>query len=59
MQHDDDRASDVWGEPSLAEMVSKSIDILQRGPAGYFLYVEGNLMSRTQAWYDLYMCVCN
>ena len=32
---------DTWTEPSLADMVKKSLDILKRGPNGYVLYVEG------------------
>ena len=33
---------DILGEPSLAEMVEKSINILSRNTEqGYFLYVEG------------------
>jgi len=41
MQFEMDRAKDPSGEPSLAEMTEKAIRILQRGPAGYFLMVEG------------------
>ena len=33
----------AWSEPSLTEMVIKAIDVLSRGPSGYFLYVEGNI----------------
>jgi alkaline phosphatase len=41
MSFEVDRSSDVWGEPSLAEMVEKALKILQRGPQGYALLVEG------------------
>ncbi len=41
MQYAADRADDVAGEPSLAEMTRKAIEILQRNPKGYFLMVEG------------------
>lgn len=32
---------DKAGEPSLTEMTTKAIDILQKNPNGYFLMVEG------------------
>lgn len=35
-----DRASDKAGEPSLAEMAGKAIDILQTNSEGFFLMVE-------------------
>jgi alkaline phosphatase len=41
MQFEMDRAKDPAGEPSLAEMTVKSIDILKRNPRGFFLLVEG------------------
>jgi len=41
MHFDVDRASRAPGEPSLAEMASKAIGILSKGPKGYFLMVEG------------------
>jgi hypothetical protein len=44
MNFEVDRLSDKWGEPSIAEMVDKSIDILKRGPTGYFLFVEGKIV---------------
>jgi len=34
---------DVAGEPSLAEMTSKAIDILKRNEKGFFLMVEGKI----------------
>lgn len=39
MNFDLDRAG--TSEPSLAEMTSKAIDVLQKNPKGYFLMVEG------------------
>ena len=41
MEYDADRARDAGGEPSLAEMTAKAIDILARNPRGWFLMVEG------------------
>ena len=40
MQYEADRADDAGGEPSLAEMTSRSLDILKRNDKGYFLMVE-------------------
>ena len=45
MQYELDRENDAWGEPSLTEMVEKSIDILERADNGYFLLVEGRPMN--------------
>ncbi|MDQ6433100.1 alkaline phosphatase [Mesorhizobium sp. LHD-90] len=41
MQYEHDRPTDKSGEPSLAEMAEKTIDILSRNPEGYVLLVEG------------------
>lgn len=41
MNYEADRANDKAGEPSLAEMTQKSIEILRRNRNGYFLVVEG------------------
>ena len=41
MQYEVDRAKDRSGEPSLTEMTEKSIRMLARNPAGFFLHVEG------------------
>ena len=41
MEYEHDRPADVGGEPSLAEMTSKAIDVLERNNKGYFLMVEG------------------
>ena len=40
MQWEADRARDVGGEPSLAEMTAKAIDILSQDKDGFFLMVE-------------------
>jgi len=40
MEYEADRAQDTGGEPALAEMTAKAIDILARNPRGYFLMVE-------------------
>lgn len=41
MQYEADRANDVAGEPSIAEMTEKAIDILDNNSEGFFLMVEG------------------
>jgi alkaline phosphatase len=41
MRYEADRLKDNGGEPSLAEMTVKSIDILSQNPTGFFLMVEG------------------
>ena len=41
MQFELDRAKDKAGEPSLADMTTKAIQILKRNPKGFFLLVEG------------------
>jgi len=41
MQYELDRSSDSAGEPSLAEMTAKSIEILRRDRDGYLLVIEG------------------
>lgn len=40
MQYEADRADDKGGEPSLAEMTTKAIDILDNNDQGYFMLVE-------------------
>jgi len=40
MQYEYDRNKSLTGEPSLAEMTAKSIDILKKNKKGYFLMVE-------------------
>lgn len=41
MEYEADRADDAGGEPSLAEMTSKALDVLAKNDQGYFLMVEG------------------
>ena len=40
MQYEADRSNDVAGEPSLTEMTSKAIDVLDNNAKGFFLTVE-------------------
>jgi len=40
MQYEADRKNDISGEPSLREMTSKAIDILDNNESGFFLTVE-------------------
>ncbi len=40
MQYEADRHNDIAGEPSLSEMTSKAIDVLDNNKRGYFLMVE-------------------
>ena len=44
MQYEVDRPGDTAGEPSLADMVVKAIQILEKSEDGFYLYVEGNLI---------------
>ena len=41
MKYDHDRPKDKAGEPSLAEMADKAIDILAKNPEGFVLLIEG------------------
>lgn len=41
MNYEADRAADKGGEPSLAEMTAKAIEILRQDKDGYFLMIEG------------------
>jgi len=41
MNYEHDRPDDVAGEPSLAEMTAKSLELLADGPSGFLLMVEG------------------
>ena len=41
MAYEVDRNSGPDGEPSLAEMTKKAIQVLRKNPLGYFLMVEG------------------
>ena len=41
MQYAEERNTDAAGEPSLAELVTKAIRILNKNKNGFFLLVEG------------------
>src|SRR5262249_33442675 len=41
MQYEADRSRDLAGEPSLAEMTTKAIEVLKKNRKGYYLMVEG------------------
>ena len=41
MQYEADRESDAGGEPSIAEMTTKAIEILSKNEEGFVLMVEG------------------
>lgn len=41
MRYEADRAADAAGEPSLAEMTEKAIQILKKNKKGFYLMVEG------------------
>lgn len=40
MQYEADRGNDISGEPSIAQMTAKAIDVLDNNEAGFFLMVE-------------------
>jgi alkaline phosphatase len=41
MKYEADRAADTAGEPSIADMTRKAIQVLRRNPRGFYLMVEG------------------
>ena len=41
MKYESERAKDPGGEPSLAEMTGKALDLLSRNPKGFVLVIEG------------------
>lgn len=41
MKYEADRTNDAAGEPSLADMTKKAIEMLQKNKKGYYLMVEG------------------
>ncbi|MEO6184840.1 MAG: alkaline phosphatase, partial [Steroidobacteraceae bacterium] len=41
MRYDTDRSRDPGGEPALAEMTRKAIEVLRKNSKGYYLMVEG------------------
>ena len=42
MAYESDRNKGPDGEPSIARMTRKAIEVLRKNPRGYFLMVEGN-----------------
>lgn len=42
MAYESDRNKGPEGEPSIAKMTQKAIEVLRKNPRGYFLMVEGN-----------------
>ena len=51
MQYEVDREEDTAGEPSLADMVKKAIQMLQRNSKGFFLLVEGGRIGKPTITY--------
>ena len=49
MSYEHERDTSEGGEPSLAEMTRKAIQILNKNEQGFFLMVEGNVTSREQS----------
>lgn len=41
MAYESDRNKGPDGEPSIARMARKAIEVLRKNPRGYFLMVEG------------------
>jgi alkaline phosphatase len=41
MEYEHDRPQDTAGEPSLAQMTAKAIDLLSGNPEGFLLMIEG------------------
>jgi alkaline phosphatase len=41
VKYEADRATDAGGEPSIAEMTRKAIEVLKKNPRGFYLMVEG------------------
>lgn len=54
MKFEHDRALDAAGEPSLAEMTAKALDIVERNPQGYFLMVEGGRIDHAHHFGNAY-----
>lgn len=58
MQYEADRKKkDKGGEPSIAEMTSKAIDILSKNPKGYWLQVEGGRIDHANHGNNAYRMV--
>ena len=56
MQYEVYREEDTAGEPSIADMVEKAINILKRSDDGYFLFVEG--IVNNMSYLCMYKNVC-
>jgi alkaline phosphatase len=48
MKYELDRSKDTLGEPSLAQMTKKTIEILSRAPRGYVLMIEGGRIDHAE-----------
>lgn len=49
--------SDHAAKPTLAEMVGKALDVLEKDQKGYFLFVEGNVMIKGVTLYFVVVVV--
>lgn len=57
MRFEAERAKDVAGEPSLAEMTLEALEILSRNPRGYLLMVEGGRIDHGHHRGDAYLAL--
>ncbi|XP_012277705.1 alkaline phosphatase [Orussus abietinus] len=54
MDFDVDRNANGSGDPSLAEMTVKALQILSKNPEGYFLFVEGGRIDHAHHYNNAY-----
>ncbi|XP_046389629.1 alkaline phosphatase, tissue-nonspecific isozyme-like [Ischnura elegans] len=54
MDFEADRDTSAEGDPSLAEMTKKAIQILQKNPHGFFLFVEGGRIDHAHHYNNAY-----
>ncbi|XP_071446825.1 alkaline phosphatase-like [Hetaerina americana] len=54
MDFEADRDKSAEGDPSLAEMTKKAIQILQKNPHGFFLFVEGGRIDHAHHYNNAY-----
>lgn len=59
MRYEADRADDVAGEPSLAEMTGKAIDILKQNKKGFYLMVEAGRIDHAHHAGNAYRALTN